>query len=115
MLFLKWFDCSRQTLLGQGKVFANKNNKVSELNGIIQEKMGWPSSTPIKLFEVCHQAVMLHRALTVHTGNQSRYDREHEDEADVLPKRNSGWRRGLLSGGDDRKGVRLLEFTSTGS
>ena len=48
MLFLKWFDCSRQTLLGQGKVFANKNNKVSELLGIIQEKMGWPSSTPIK-------------------------------------------------------------------
>lgn len=53
MIFLKWFDFSRQMLLGQGKVFANKNNKVSELLGIIQEKMGWPSSTPIKLFEVC--------------------------------------------------------------
>jgi ubiquitin carboxyl-terminal hydrolase 7 len=52
MIFLKWFDCSRQALLGQGKVFVNKNNKVSELLGIIQEKMGWPSSTPIKLFEV---------------------------------------------------------------
>jgi ubiquitin carboxyl-terminal hydrolase 7 len=52
MVFLKWFDCSRQTLLGQGKVFVNKNSKVSELVGIIQEKMGWPASTPIKLFEV---------------------------------------------------------------
>jgi ubiquitin carboxyl-terminal hydrolase 7 len=52
MLFLKWFDCSRQTLLGQGKVFVNKNNKVSDLMGVIQEKMGWPPSTPIKLFEV---------------------------------------------------------------
>ncbi|CAD6570825.1 MAG: hypothetical protein TREMPRED_006048 [Tremellales sp. Tagirdzhanova-0007] len=51
MLFLKWFDCSRQTLQGQGKVFVSKNNKVSELYGVIQEKMGWPSSTPIKLFE----------------------------------------------------------------
>ncbi|KAK4688080.1 ubiquitin carboxyl-terminal hydrolase 7, partial [Tremellales sp. Uapishka_1] len=51
MLFLKWFDFSRQTLLGQGKVFVNKNQKVSELAGVIQEKMGWPSSTPIKLFE----------------------------------------------------------------
>lgn len=53
MLFLKWFDCSRQTLLGQGKVFVNKNNKVSDLLGVIQEKMGWPPSTPIKLYEVC--------------------------------------------------------------
>lgn len=51
MVFLKWFDCSRQTLLGQGKVFVNKNSKVSDLYGVIQEKMGWPSSTPIKLFE----------------------------------------------------------------
>jgi len=55
MLFLKWFDFSRQTLLGQGKVFANKNNKVSELQGIIQERMGWPFSTPIKLYEVCQR------------------------------------------------------------
>ena len=52
MIFLKWFDCSRQTLLGQGKVFVNKNNKKSELLPYIQEKMGWPSSTPIKLYEV---------------------------------------------------------------
>jgi ubiquitin carboxyl-terminal hydrolase 7 len=52
MIFLKWFDCSRQTLLGQGKAFVNKNSKVQELVGIIQEKMGWPASTPIKLFEV---------------------------------------------------------------
>jgi ubiquitin carboxyl-terminal hydrolase 7 len=52
MIFLKWFDCSRQTLLGQGKVFVNKNSKISELQSHIQEKMGWPSSTPIKLFEV---------------------------------------------------------------
>lgn len=51
MIFLKWFDCSRQTLYGQGKLFVNKNNKCSELLSIIQEKMGWPSSTPIKLYE----------------------------------------------------------------
>ncbi|KAL7419595.1 ubiquitin-specific protease ubp15 [Cryptotrichosporon argae] len=51
MIFLKWFDCSRQTLLGQGKVFVNRNNKISELYGVIQERMGWPSSTPIKLYE----------------------------------------------------------------
>lgn len=51
MIFLKWFDCSRQTLTGQGKVFVNRNSKVSELLPYIQEKMGWPSSTPIKLYE----------------------------------------------------------------
>ena len=59
MLFLKWFDCSRQTLQGQGKVFVNKHNKVTELYGLIQEKMGWPSSTPIKLFEVCRTIELL--------------------------------------------------------
>ena len=51
MIFLKWFDCSRQTLLGQGKLFVNKNSKVSDLLPYIQEKMKWPSSTPIKLYE----------------------------------------------------------------
>ncbi|KAL1410390.1 ubiquitin-specific protease ubp15 [Vanrija albida] len=51
MIFLKWFDVSKQTLYGQGKFFANKNSKVSDLYGEIQERMGWPSSTPIKLYE----------------------------------------------------------------
>jgi ubiquitin carboxyl-terminal hydrolase 7 len=52
MIFLKWFDCSRQTLTGQGKVFVSRNSKVSDILPYIQEKMGWPSSTPIKLYEV---------------------------------------------------------------
>ncbi|TXT08338.1 uncharacterized protein COLE_05262 [Cutaneotrichosporon oleaginosum] len=51
MIFLKWFDCSKQSLFGQGKVFVDKNDKVSVLYNIIQERMGWPSSTPIKLYE----------------------------------------------------------------
>lgn len=51
MIFLKWFDCSRQTLLGQGKVFVDKGSKVSDLYPIIQERMGWQSTTPIKLYE----------------------------------------------------------------
>jgi ubiquitin carboxyl-terminal hydrolase 7 len=50
---LKWFDVSRQTLLGQGKVFVGKNQKVGDLHGLICEKMGWPASTPLKLYEVC--------------------------------------------------------------
>lgn len=51
MIFLKWFDWTKQTLLGQSKVFVNKHSKVSDLYDIIREKMGWPSSTPIKLYE----------------------------------------------------------------
>ncbi|WVO13321.1 hypothetical protein L204_100935 [Cryptococcus depauperatus] len=51
MIFLKWFDCSRQTLLGQGKVFVDKYQKVSDLVSIIQEKQGWQSSTSVELFE----------------------------------------------------------------
>lgn len=52
MIFLKYFDFARQTLTGQGKIFVSKNDKVSSLFTYIQEKMNWPSTTPIKLYEV---------------------------------------------------------------
>jgi ubiquitin carboxyl-terminal hydrolase 7 len=52
MIFLKFFDCAGQTLLGKGKVFVSKNSKVSDLIPVIQQKEGWPSSTPIKFYEV---------------------------------------------------------------
>jgi ubiquitin carboxyl-terminal hydrolase 7 len=51
MIFLKWFDVQRQSLLGQGKVFVGKNQKVGDLLPIICERMGWAPSTPIKLYE----------------------------------------------------------------
>lgn len=51
MIFLKYFDFARQTLTGQGKVFVSKGDKVSSLFPYICEKMAWPSSTPIKLYE----------------------------------------------------------------
>jgi len=52
MIFLKFFDCAGQTLLGKGKIFVSKNSKVSDLIPVIQQKEGWPSSTPIKFYEV---------------------------------------------------------------
>jgi len=52
MIFLKWFDVQRQTLLGQGKVFVGKNQKVAELCPLICERMGWAPTTPLKLYEV---------------------------------------------------------------
>lgn len=53
MIFLKWFDFSRQTLTGQGKIFVSQNDKVSSLFGYIQERMSWAPNVPIKLYEVC--------------------------------------------------------------
>ena len=127
MIFLKWFDCSRQTLQGQGKLFVNKGSKISDLLPYIQEKMKWPSSTPIKLYEVGvsaqFQAVSSfllflyfslpallrpHRVgLISSAGNQSRDDRGHEDEADFPPKRDPRWRCDHVSGRIDRERVRL--------
>lgn len=52
MIFLKYFDFVKQTLTGQGKIFVNRNDKVSALIPHIQQKMSWPSSTPIILYEV---------------------------------------------------------------
>jgi ubiquitin carboxyl-terminal hydrolase 7 len=51
MIFLKFFDITRQTMTGQGKVFVQKNQKCSDLLGIIQERMGWTNTVPIKLYE----------------------------------------------------------------
>ena len=52
MIFLKHFDTTRQTLYGVGKTYVQRNAKVSDLNGFINEKMRWPAGTPLKLYEV---------------------------------------------------------------
>ena len=53
MIFLKYFDVSKQTLLGIGKVYVQKNTKVGDLSLIINERMRWQPTTPLKLYEVC--------------------------------------------------------------
>ena len=53
MIFLKHFDTSKQTLFGVGKVYVLRSSKVGDLMGIINERMRWPSGTPLKLYEVC--------------------------------------------------------------
>lgn len=52
MIFLKHFDTSRQTLLGVGKFYVQRNSKVGDLFQAINEKMRWPVGTPLKLYEV---------------------------------------------------------------
>lgn len=51
MIFLKYFDVSKQTLLGAGKVYVQKNSKVGDLVPIINERMRWQPTTPLKLYE----------------------------------------------------------------
>ncbi|TFL07619.1 hypothetical protein BDV98DRAFT_558165 [Pterulicium gracile] len=51
MVFLKHFDTSKQTLYGIGKATVARNSKVSDLVPIINERMRWPHSTPMKLYE----------------------------------------------------------------
>jgi ubiquitin carboxyl-terminal hydrolase 7 len=51
MIFLKFFDVSGQSLKGCGKMYVQRNSKVSDLVGSINAMMGWPT-TPLKLYEV---------------------------------------------------------------
>jgi ubiquitin carboxyl-terminal hydrolase 7 len=52
MIFLKQFDVSSQTLLGVTKRYIQRGSKVQDIIPLIQEMMGWPASTPVKLYEV---------------------------------------------------------------
>lgn len=51
MIFLKHFDTSKQQLFGAGKVYMQRNSKVSDLFTLINERMRWTPGTPLKLYE----------------------------------------------------------------
>ncbi|CCF52859.1 hypothetical protein NDA11_006518 [Ustilago hordei] len=51
MIFLKYFDTSRQTLLGVSRVYVQRHMKVGDLVPTINELMRWPPTTQVKLFE----------------------------------------------------------------
>ena len=69
MVFLKHFDTSKQTLLGAGKVYVLRSNKVGDLIPIINERMRWTPGTPLKLYEVCSAVDNEIWTLTLSTGN----------------------------------------------
>lgn len=58
MIFLKYFDVQKQTLLGVSKVYVPRTSKVGDLQGVICEKMRWAPQTPIKLYEVGSSAFL---------------------------------------------------------
>lgn len=51
MIFLKYFDTSRQTLLGVSRMYVQRQMKVGDLIPTINELMRWPPTTQVKLFE----------------------------------------------------------------
>ena len=54
MIFLKYFDASKQTVHGVGRVYVAKATKISDLILVINERMHWTHSTPLKLYEVSY-------------------------------------------------------------
>jgi len=51
MIFLKYFDVTRQTLTGQGRVYVQRSMKVSELVPTINQLMRWPPTVQVRLYE----------------------------------------------------------------
>jgi ubiquitin carboxyl-terminal hydrolase 7 len=51
MIFLKYFDVSRQSLTGMGPVYVHKNMKVSDLIPTINQMMLWPPTVHVRLYE----------------------------------------------------------------
>ncbi|GAA6000863.1 ubiquitin-specific protease UBP15 [Rhodotorula paludigena] len=51
MVFVKHFDANRQTLAGVGHFYVHRNMRVMDLAAQINERMGFPSTVPLKIFE----------------------------------------------------------------
>ncbi|GAA5992402.1 hypothetical protein JCM11641_002734 [Rhodosporidiobolus odoratus] len=51
MVFVKHFDIARQTLAGLGHFYVHRNMRVMDLAHKVNERMGYPSATPLKIYE----------------------------------------------------------------
>ncbi|KAF9582420.1 hypothetical protein BGW38_000230, partial [Lunasporangiospora selenospora] len=51
MIFIKYYDPFTSTMEGVGKIFIQRNSKVGDIIGQLNEKKGFPSNTPLKLYE----------------------------------------------------------------
>lgn len=52
VVFVKHFDVSHQTLAGLGHFYVHRHMRVMDLALMINEKMKYPSNTPLKIYEV---------------------------------------------------------------
>jgi ubiquitin carboxyl-terminal hydrolase 7 len=58
MIFLKHFDPRKQTLLGVGKKYVGKGDRLADLRPIMNQDMGRPLSTPLTFYEVLDSLVI---------------------------------------------------------
>ena len=92
MIFIKYFDVSKQSLYGIGKTYVQRTSKVGDLCHVINEKMRWTPGTPLKLYEVCYKVTFAQGYVyNSSLGDQADYDRVNEAEGDFRPERNPGW------------------------
>lgn len=112
MIFIKYFDVSKQSLYGIGKTYVQRTSKVGDLCHVINEKMRWTPGTPLKLYEVCYQITFIQRCThSSSLGDQADHDRADEAQSDFRPERNSRWRYHMLPGRNERKRV-CIEFVA---
>ena len=52
MVFVKHFDVAHQTLAGVGHFYVHRHMRVMDLALMINERKGFPASTPLKIYEV---------------------------------------------------------------
>jgi ubiquitin carboxyl-terminal hydrolase 7 len=52
MIFVKNFDVAHQTLAGCGHFYVHRHMRVMDLALMINERMGFPATTPLKIYEV---------------------------------------------------------------
>jgi len=51
MVFVKHFDVAHQTLAGIGHFYVHRNMRVADLANKVNERMGYPATTPLKIYE----------------------------------------------------------------
>ena len=56
VIFLKYFDATRQSLTGSAEIYIRRTSKVRNLIPIINRRMRWPSETLLKLYVVTNGA-----------------------------------------------------------
>lgn len=59
MVFVKHFDVAHQTLCGVGHFYVHRHMRVMDLALMVNERMGYPATTPLKIYEVRFRSIEL--------------------------------------------------------
>lgn len=96
LLFLKYFDVEKQLLTGHSTLYIDKSKRVSEVVPTILERLGWPASTNLRLYEEIKMD-MIEPLKTTNTFQQSELQsgdiicfQKHVTEAEATEITNKG-------------------------